>query len=120
MRATGTFCPLSDLNLSSRGLSFAHLGGGNADGFGSGRRLCLRDLVCEELQAAGFSVVEVGDADAAILILEARDDIHLVFTDIDMPGSMDGLKLAAAVRDRWPPVSHRHHHRQSQTDGDPG
>jgi DNA-binding LytR/AlgR family response regulator len=33
-----------------------------------------------------------------------RADIHLVFTDIDMPGSMDGLKLAACVRDRWPPV----------------
>ena len=43
-------------------------------------------------------------ADEAIAILEARQDIHLVFTDIDMPGSMDGLKLAAAVRDRWPPV----------------
>jgi DNA-binding NarL/FixJ family response regulator len=36
--------------------------------------------------------------------LEARQDIHLVSTDIDMPGSMNGLKLAAAVRDRWPPV----------------
>jgi CheY-like chemotaxis protein len=64
----------------------------------------IRDLVSEELQTAGFSVVEVGDADAAISILETRHDIHLVFTDIDMPGSMDGLKLAAAVRDRWPPV----------------
>ncbi|HXO70378.1 MAG TPA: response regulator [Bradyrhizobium sp.] len=37
-------------------------------------------------------------------MLEARRDIQLVFTDIDMPGSMDGLKLAACVRDRWPPV----------------
>jgi CheY-like chemotaxis protein len=31
-------------------------------------------------------------------------DIRTVFSDIDMPGSMDGMKLAAAVRDRWPPI----------------
>jgi two-component system, response regulator PdtaR len=49
-------------------------------------------------------VILADNADAAIAILEARADIHLVFTDIDMPGSMDGLKLAACVRDRWPPI----------------
>ena len=64
----------------------------------------IRKLVAEELEEAGYSVVVATDADQAIAILEARQDIHLVFTDIDMPGSMDGLKLAAAVRDRWPPV----------------
>jgi CheY-like chemotaxis protein len=53
---------------------------------------------------AGYTIVVANDADQAIAILEARQDIHLVFTDINMPGSMDGLKLAAAVRDRWPPV----------------
>jgi CheY-like chemotaxis protein len=53
---------------------------------------------------AGFEVVEAGNADEAIAILEARPDIHIVFTDIQMPGSMDGLKLARFVRDRWPPV----------------
>jgi DNA-binding LytR/AlgR family response regulator len=37
-------------------------------------------------------------------VLETRNDIRSIFTDIDLPGSMDGLKLAAAVRDRWPPV----------------
>jgi DNA-binding LytR/AlgR family response regulator len=36
--------------------------------------------------------------------LESRNDIRIVFTDIDMPGSMDGMKLAACIRDRWPPV----------------
>ena len=41
---------------------------------------------------------------AAIAILEARKDIRIVFTDIDMPGSMDGLKLAHAIRKRWPPI----------------
>src|SRR5207342_3910256 len=64
----------------------------------------IRELVAEELEEAGYSVVVATNADQAIAILEARQDIHLVFTDIDMPGSMDGLKLAAAVRDRWPPV----------------
>lgn len=53
---------------------------------------------------AGFEVVEAGNADEAIAILESRRDIHVVFTDIQMPGSMDGLKLARAVRNRWPPV----------------
>jgi CheY-like chemotaxis protein len=44
------------------------------------------------------------NADEAIRILESRNDIHVVFTDIQMPGSMDGVKLAHAVRDRWPPI----------------
>ena len=66
--------------------------------------ILIRELVAEELEEAGFTVITAKDADYAISILEARQDIHLVFTDIDMPGSMDGLKLAAAVRDRWPPV----------------
>jgi CheY-like chemotaxis protein len=66
--------------------------------------ILIRDMVSEELIDAGFAVVEAGTADQALTFLEARQNIHLVFTDIDMPGSMDGLKLAAAVRDRWPPV----------------
>ncbi len=66
--------------------------------------ILIRELVAEELEEAEYSVVAANNADQAIAILEARQDIHLVFTDIDMPGSMDGLKLAAAVRDRWPPV----------------
>jgi two-component system, response regulator PdtaR len=66
--------------------------------------ILIRELVAEELEEAGYSVVVANNADQAIAILEARQDIHLVFTDIDMPGSMGGLKLAAAVRDRWPPV----------------
>jgi CheY-like chemotaxis protein len=40
----------------------------------------------------------------AIGILESRDDIKIMFTDINMPGSMDGIKLAQAVRGRWPPI----------------
>ena len=53
---------------------------------------------------AGFEPLEAANADEAIRILEARTDINIVFTDIDMPGSMDGLKLAEAVRGRWPPI----------------
>jgi CheY-like chemotaxis protein len=53
---------------------------------------------------AGFEVVEAASADEAILVLEHRLDITVVFTDIQMPGSMDGLKLAAAIRGRWPPI----------------
>ena len=58
----------------------------------------IREVIKDELEEAGCYGI------TAIAILEARNDIHLVFTDIDMPGSMDGLKLAACVRDRWPPV----------------
>lgn len=58
----------------------------------------------EILRAAGFDILEAANADEAIQILERHSDIRLVFTDIDMPGSMNGLKLSAAVRDRWPPV----------------
>lgn len=58
----------------------------------------------ELVEAAGYRVVEASSADEAIAILEARKDIRVVFTDINMPGSMDGLKLARAIRDRWPPI----------------
>jgi CheY-like chemotaxis protein len=65
--------------------------------------LLIRMHAIEMIEEA-FEVVEAASADEAIAILEARLDITVVFTDIQMPGSMDGLKLAAAVRDRWPPI----------------
>src|SRR5258705_4282426 len=64
----------------------------------------LRMDAVDMIAAAGFEVVEAANADEAIKILEARRDITVVFTDIQMPGSMDGLKLARAVRGRWPPI----------------
>jgi len=64
------------------------------------QRMMAVDLVEE----AGFEAIEAADADEAVRILEARADIRIVFTDIDMPGSMDGMMLAAAIRDRWPPI----------------
>jgi CheY-like chemotaxis protein len=56
------------------------------------------------IEDAGFEVIEAANADEAIQILESRSGIRVVFTDIHMPGSMDGLKLAHAVRNRWPPI----------------
>jgi two-component system, response regulator PdtaR len=53
---------------------------------------------------AGYEALEAKDADEAIRILESRADIDLVFTDVQMPGTMDGVKLAHYIRDRWPPV----------------
>lgn len=64
----------------------------------------IRMSAVQMVEDAGFAVIEAADADAAIAILTARSDIRVVFTDINMPGSMDGLKLARAVRDRWPPI----------------
>ena len=56
------------------------------------------------LEEAGFGVLEASSADDAIALLESRKDIRIVFTDINMPGSMDGLRLAHAIRNRWPPI----------------
>jgi two-component system, response regulator PdtaR len=64
----------------------------------------LRTNAAEMVADAGFDVVEAGNADEAIAILEARPDVHVAFTDIQMAGSMDGLKLAHIVRGRWPPI----------------
>lgn len=63
-------------------------------------RLSALDIV----NNAGFAGIGAGNADEAIHILEARADIRLVFTDVEMPGTMDGVKLAHYIRNRWPPV----------------
>jgi two-component system, response regulator PdtaR len=64
----------------------------------------LRMLAVEVVEDAGYVALEACDADEAVALLESRPDIAVLFTDINMPGSMDGLKLAHAVRDRWPPI----------------
>jgi len=64
----------------------------------------LRMDAADMITAAGFEAMTAANADEAIDILEVRRDITVVFTDIQMPGSMDGLKLARAVRGRWPPI----------------
>jgi CheY-like chemotaxis protein len=64
----------------------------------------LRMAAVDMIEAGGFIVVEASDATQAVEILESRPDIRIVFTDIDMPRGMNGMKLAAVIRDRWPPI----------------
>jgi CheY-like chemotaxis protein len=64
----------------------------------------LRFLTTNMVEDAGFVAIEAADADEAVAILETRSDVALLLTDIDMAGSMDGLALARAVRNRWPPI----------------
>jgi len=63
-------------------------------------RLCAAEII----EDAGYAIVEAADADAAMRILEQRSDIDCIFTDVDMPGSMDGLALAHTAHHRWPPI----------------
>ncbi|WP_245653962.1 response regulator [Novosphingobium rosa] len=58
----------------------------------------------DAIKDTGFAILAASNADDAIRLLEADPQIRLVFTDIEMAGTMDGLKLAAYVHDRWPPV----------------
>jgi CheY-like chemotaxis protein len=60
--------------------------------------------VVETITLAGFEALEADNADDAIAVLETRQEITVVLTDITMPGSMDGLKLAAAIKLRWPSI----------------
>ena len=66
--------------------------------------MILRMRAVDIVEDAGFRSVEAVNADEALSILESRSDISLLFCDIQMPGSMDGLKLAHAVHDRWPAI----------------
>jgi CheY-like chemotaxis protein len=65
----------------------------------------LRLSALDMVEDAGFEAIEASNADEAIRILESRNDICAVFTDVHMPGSMDGIRLARAVRNRWPPIA---------------
>src|SRR5580693_2370140 len=64
--------------------------------------MMLRMRAVDIVEDAGFMPVEAVNADDALAILESRSDIDLLFTDIQMPGTMDGLTLANAVHERWP------------------
>jgi two-component system, response regulator PdtaR len=64
----------------------------------------VRTDAVEFMRVFGFTVYEASSADEAIALLELHSEIQAVFTDIHMPGSMDGLKLAHYVRGRWPPI----------------
>jgi CheY-like chemotaxis protein len=62
----------------------------------------IRLHMVEDLELAGFSVTQARNADEAILILERRPDIDAVFSDVQMPGAMDGIGLANLIDQRWP------------------
>ena len=66
--------------------------------------LMLRMRAVDIVEDAGFTPIEAVNADEAIGILEGRDDVSVLFTDIQMPGSMDGLRLAHVVHSRWPHI----------------
>ena len=63
-----------------------------------------RMLIVDLIEEAGFLTVEVASAGEAIRVLEGRTDIRVVIADIDMPRGIDGMRLAASIRDRWPPI----------------
>src|SRR5438270_804390 len=67
--------------------------------------ILVRMSAVDMVEDAGFHAISASDADEAIRLLESRNDIRAMFTDIQMPGSMDGLRLARVVRSRWPPVA---------------
>jgi CheY-like chemotaxis protein len=82
---------------------------------GFGRAFGMKILVVEDeplirlglvstIEDAGYDVIEAASADDAIRQLEKTDDVRLILTDVDMPGSMDGIRLASYVRRRWPPI----------------
>jgi two-component sensor histidine kinase/CheY-like chemotaxis protein len=66
--------------------------------------MVLRMRAVDIVEDAGFTAVQAVNADEALAILESRSDISLLFSDIQMPGSIDGLKLAHAVHHRWPSI----------------
>ena len=64
----------------------------------------IRMEAVQMLEDAGFAVVEACNAHDALVILDSRTDVRVVFTDINMPGTWDGMRLAQIVRGRWPPI----------------
>lgn len=56
------------------------------------------------IEEEGYIVLKASDADEAMVLLERSSEIGIVFTDIEMPGSMDGLQLATCIRERWPDI----------------
>ncbi|MEJ0096155.1 MAG: response regulator [Methylocella sp.] len=64
----------------------------------------VRMFGTDVLESAGFEVIEACNADEALRVLASREDVRAVFTDVDMPGSLDGLDLAWRIHERWPEI----------------
>ncbi|WP_084731576.1 response regulator [Microvirga vignae] len=64
----------------------------------------VRMFMADFPDEAGFKVFEAVSADEALTLLEARPDVQAVVTDIEMPGSMNGIELAQVIQERWPRI----------------
>jgi CheY-like chemotaxis protein len=64
----------------------------------------IRMEAVDLVKDAGYEVIDAPDADSALMILHSRNDVRAVFTDIRMPGSLNGMELAHFVRKRWPHI----------------
>jgi CheY-like chemotaxis protein len=64
----------------------------------------VRMIGSDALEDAGYEVLDAGSADEALRLLDSTDDVAVLFTDVRMPGSMDGLELASLVHARWPAI----------------
>ena len=64
----------------------------------------IRFVSSESLKETGFEVIEAADADEALSVLKSRGDVGLLFTDVNMPGSLDGMALAELVHQQWPSI----------------
>ena len=65
----------------------------------------VRMVGADILTEAGFDVLEAANGDEALTVLKDRADVSVLFTDIDMPGSLNGLELARVTHERWPHVA---------------
>jgi two-component system, response regulator PdtaR len=66
--------------------------------------MLVRMLAADVLSEAGFTVVESASAEEALAVLQTRSDVRMLFTDVNMPGALDGLGLAQIVHDHIPEV----------------
>jgi two-component system, response regulator PdtaR len=64
----------------------------------------IRLATADALGRAGFFVLEAEDANEAICVLEERDDIRIIFTDIDLGSTVDGVEMLHSIAGRWPPI----------------
>ena len=64
----------------------------------------LRLSAADLLEEAGFEVLQAADAEAALALIQGRPDVRVLFTDIGLPGKLDGMELAQKVHEQWPHV----------------
>lgn len=64
----------------------------------------VREIAALAIEDAGLPYVEAADADEALEILKSRADVGVLFTDVNMPGALDGMDLAKLVHEQWPPI----------------